>query len=146
MFRGGVQWRSLKGRIRIHLPCHTSPLKNRQVHNTMPLFWKKKKKRHIQSFLTSVKPMLSLAYFGVTFSQPPSSKLTSSAHYLCEESVQFTSYLAFLSFFKFFSCYQEIFFKKVQSNTLLIIIIIKKWCNIIKQVFLCLLYGAFDFK
>lgn len=128
MFRGGVRWKISKRRFWIHLPCHTSTS------------WKQVTKSSVKSpavvlfgrlglKIAALRVALSFFLFLLYFEDLPLAELTWRSHslFMIEKSVRVTSYLAFLSFFKFFCCYQsyEMFFKKEKVN--------KNVCNIRKN-------------
>lgn len=87
MFRGGVWWKSLKGRIRIHLPCHASPPKKKNLLKAYSANLNSYEKAQPTLFgVLCCGCILSYFFFWgfvlsrvhPTFSQPPSSKLASS--------------------------------------------------------------------
>lgn len=107
----GRAWREELG---IHLPCHTSPSQDKQVGyvnaTVFNQFWQPSRCSLLHtlvwwqlSWLCILLRILFLSRVTATFSQPPSSqtRLIRSL-FTTEESVQSTSHLAFLSFFKFF--------------------------------------------
>lgn len=137
MFRGGVRWKISKRRFWIHLPCHTSTS------------WKQVTKSSVKSpavalfgrlglKVAALRVALSFFLFLLYFEDLPLAELTWRSHslFMIEKSVRVTSYLAFLSFFKFFCCYQsyEMFFKKEKVN--------KNVCNIRKK---CCIFMVFSY-
>lgn len=110
MFRGGVWWKSLKGRIRIHLPCHASPPKRIYIYlKAYSTCFNPYEKAQPMLFRVLCCGFSSFLFLRICPQQSSSDVLTAAVFQTRlirrgkkKSAQQLTSEPAFLSFFEFF--------------------------------------------